>query len=342
MIECLRWAVTVRTMSCIASMQTRARRYGRTPMKCALVAVQHEGGPGSTPTVAEGLVYTFSREGHAYCLRAEDGSEVWKAFIPDLTGIKKPIWGLTASPLVLNDKVIYEEGSLVALNKQDGSLIWKTQKRRPGYGSAIAFEFDGKTLVATLDNEGLLIVDPKDGSEVAFTEWKTFFDTNTTTPIYHDGMFFLSTGYKRGCGMFRFDGQTLSEVYTNKNLSNHINNSVIYDGHIYGIDGNAGQNCRLVCLDAASGEVKWSASGSGCGSLIVADGHLVVLSEKGRMVCGPALPDEFHPSGKFEAVDGKCWTVPVLANGHLYCRTAKGTLACWQLPPKQSSAGDEK
>jgi len=25
---------------------------------------------------------------------------------------------------------------------------------------------------------------------------------------------------------------------------------------------------------------------------------------------------------------GRCWTVPVLANGHIYCRNAKGDLVC--------------
>ena len=80
--------------------------------ECASLANMHEGGPGSTPTVADGRVYTFSREGHVYCLNANDGAVHWKVFLPDITEVKHPMWGLTSSALVLDDKIILESGRL--------------------------------------------------------------------------------------------------------------------------------------------------------------------------------------------------------------------------------------
>ena len=84
---------------------------------------------------------------------------------------------------------------------------------------------------------------------------------------------------------------------------------------------------KLVCLDYATGKVKWSERGLGCGSLMMADGKLIVLSDKGELLIAPATPTEFKPTGRMKAVDGKCWTVPVLSHNKIYCRTAKGELA---------------
>lgn len=311
--------------------------------ECALLANAHEGGPGSTPTVADGRVYTFSREGHVHCLDANDGSLIWKIFLPDITEVKHPMWGLTSSALVLDDKVLLESGRLVALNKNDGELIWQTEIRKAGYGSPMQFVHEGKTLVATLNNDGLLVVDPTDGKEIAFTEWKTNWLTNSTTPIYFDGKLFISTGYGRGCALFQLEQDKLTEVYSSRAMSNHFNNSVFYQGHIYGISGNStsGKNCKLVCMNAATGESQWTVGGVGCGSLMIADGQIIVLTDNGAMTCGEANPEKFKANGKLEPLTGRCWTVPVLANGHVYCRNAKGKLVCLELVREPAATPSE-
>ena len=73
--------------------------------------------------------------------------------------------------------------------------------------------------------------------------------------------------------------------------------------------------------------MKWSEKGYGCASLMLADGKLIVLSDEGEIVIALASSKEFKPTGRFKAVDGLCWTVPVLSNGKIYCRTAKGEFA---------------
>ena len=66
----------------------------------------------------------------------------------------------------------------------------------------------------------------------------------------------------------------------------------------------------------------------GCGSLLVAGGKLIVLSDEGELVVAPATPDEFKPIAQAEVVEGRCWTVPVLSHGLLYVRTSAGKLVC--------------
>jgi len=61
---------------------------------------------------------------------------------------------------------------------------------------------------------------------------------------------------------------------------------------------------------------------------MAADGKLIVLSDEGELLVGPASSKGFTPSARAKVLDGKCWTVPVLANGRIYCRNAAGDLVC--------------
>ena len=91
---------------------------------------------------------------------------------------------------------------------------------------------------------------------------------------------------------------------------------------------------QLSCLDWQSGEVKWTDTKFGKGSLMMADGKLIALSEKGELIIAEANPKAFQVLSRAQVLGGKCWTVPVLANGRVYCRNAKGDLVCLDLSPQ--------
>ena len=61
------------------------------------------------------------------------------------------------------------------------------------------------------------------------------------------------------------------------------------------------------------------------------DGKLIVLTAKGMLSTAPASPKGFSPTGHTQVLEADCWTVPVLANGLLYCRNSKGDLVCLDL-----------
>jgi outer membrane protein assembly factor BamB len=117
-------------------------------------------------------------------------------------------------------------------------------------------------------------------------------------------------------------------------MRNHFSSCLLIDGFIYGIDGNAG-NGALRCLRLETGEEQW-AENLGFGTVIAADGKLIVLNERGGIFIAEARPDGYHELARAEAavpVDNgaKCWTVPVLCRGLLYCRNSAGTLVCVDL-----------
>jgi outer membrane protein assembly factor BamB len=178
------------------------------------------------------------------------------------------------------------------------------------------------------------LLDAKTGAQLDSVEWKSPFRTNSTTPIVFQDSLFVSTGYQVGCGLFRVVDGKLSPVYTNREMRNHFNNSVLFQGFVYGFDGNSnhGRVVQLKCMNHATGEVVWEHSGLGCGSLMIADGKLLLLSDDGRIVVAEATPKGFRELATAKILSGRCWTVPVLLNGKIYARNAKGDLVCVNLP----------
>jgi outer membrane protein assembly factor BamB len=288
-----------------------------------LTAKQYEGGPNATPTVDGGKVYTFSKSGKAFCLDAEKGTKIWEV---QLAG-KKPTWGFAGSVLPLGDKLIINAGDHgTCLEKATGKVVWDSGAGPGGYSTPVPYEKDGKTLVALFSAKNVLAVNAADGKVVWQYPWQTSYDVNAADPAILDGgaKMFVSSGYGHGSAMLDISGAAPKELWSNKDMKNKHTNSVVYQGAIYGFD----EKKTLVCLDAATGQAKWTKDGLGLGSLMVADGKLIILSEDGEIVIAEASGEGFKQLAAGQALRGPCWTVPVLANGRIYARNKTGTLSC--------------
>ena len=108
-------------------------------------------GPRGTPTVDGDRVYALGGNGDLSALDARTGKIVWTKNILTEFGGSNITWGISESPLVIGDKVLVNAGgpnaSIVALNKSDGSVIWKSQSDKAGYSSAIPLQVNGGTQV---------------------------------------------------------------------------------------------------------------------------------------------------------------------------------------------------
>ncbi len=294
----------------------------------------YEGGPGSTPTIDGDRVYTVGKEGQLICFRAADGKIIWQRDLQADLDVNLPEWGFNGSPFILGDQLILEAGRVVSFNKTSGELNWETEKHTAGYGSAVSFDHQNADLIVTLDSDALRLVKADDGVQIDAFPWKSPFRTNSTTPIVHDGTIYVSTGYQVGCGLFQLNDGKLELVYDNRKMRNHFNNSILYDGFLYGFDGNSnfGRVVNLTCMKHDTGEVMWTESGLGCGSLMIADGKLVILSDDGRLVIAKATSAGYDEFASASILEGRCWTVPVLLGGCVYARNAAGRLVAVQLP----------
>jgi len=144
----------------------------------------HEGGPGSTPTVANGRVYTISKDGLFHVFSEDLSGVIWKKDMMEVADLKKvPEWGFTASPVLMGDLVLVEAGATFAFDRETGEERWHSETYRPAYGTPHLFSVGGIQYIAVLKTDGLVILDARDGKTLGFSMWRTSFQTNSTTPM---------------------------------------------------------------------------------------------------------------------------------------------------------------
>lgn len=289
----------------------------------------YEGGPNATPTVDGNRVYTLSKRGKVFCLDAETGNVVWNRDLQEDFGIKPPNWGLAGSPFILDNIVVLNAGTWgIALDKATGSLIWQNGKDPAGYATVVPYTMGDRKCLAMFGAEAAAGLIAKTGQKLWELPWKTSYDLNAADPIISGNTVFISSGYNKGCALLKIRNDNVTQLWHNKNMRNQCSSSVLWNGYIYGFDGQVGGSGVLTCINYETAEVKWTKTGMGTGSLMLADGKLIILAERGKLVIAEASPDGFKQLSDAQILQGKCWTVPVLANDRIYARNAVGDLVC--------------
>src|SRR6267143_2999909 len=110
----------------------------------------------------------------------------------------------------------------------------------------------------------------------------------------------LGAGYNYGAALLQFSTRPPRVMWQNKNMRTHVSSCVLWNGHIYGFDED-----ELKCLDFATGKVKWSEKGYGKGTLMLADGKLILYSENGKLGVAQASPDRFKQLASAQVLGGK-------------------------------------
>jgi outer membrane protein assembly factor BamB len=284
-----------------------------------------ETGTRATPTVEGNRVYILSREGQVFCLNASTGARLWARDLRRETASETPRWGFAGSPLIYGKLVIYNVASAgAALDKVTGRLVWKSSPGTAGYASPVAYTLGSQRGVAIFTGTSLVGVNPATGRLFWQHPWQTDFEVNAADPLFSGNTVFISSNYNRGGALLRLaPGGRPAVVWENRNMRNHFNSCVLLGGYLYGNDQNT-----LKCLDLQTGAVRWQRRGMGKGGLIAANGHLLVLTERGTLVLSRANPAQYTELAHASVLSGTCWTHPVLANGLIYCRSHEGDLVC--------------
>jgi len=283
-------------------------------------------GPRATPVCDGDTLYTFSRDGLLIAFEADTGAVRWKTDVLDRSGNQNIRWGLASSPVVEGNLILLNVGSAgVAVDKTDGKLVWKS-RGMASYATPVVFDHQGRRLAAFFSGTGLQIAEVATGKTVSSFNWETRHDVHGADPLLIGDTFFISSGYGRGSALLDFSSGRLVERWQNDLLRAHFSSSVYIDGCIYGVDGQTKSRGHLRCISAADGVERWSER-IGFGSLMAADGKLIVLNEEGLLYFVEASADGYREISKTDTGLGRlCWTAPVLSNGIIYCRNDKGTL----------------
>ncbi len=283
-------------------------------------------GPRGTPTVEGGRVYSLGGGGDLSAIDAKTGKLVWSMNVLQKFGGSNITWGISESPLVMGEKLLVNAGgpgaSVVALNKKDGSLIWKSQSDRSGYSSAMPVEVGGKTQVVFFTHTRVVGLDLSDGKLLWEYPRAANDVANAATPVVRGNRVWVSSDYGNGGGLVELKpgaggAVAAREVYFTKDMRNHHSSSVLIGDHLYGFSGGI-----LTAMNFDTGEIAWRDRSVGKGSVVFADGHLYCLSENGVVGLVEATPEGYREKGRFSIPQDSLptWTHPVVAGGHLYLR----------------------
>ena len=278
-------------------------------------------GPRSTPTVDGDHVYVLGARGKLYALDVVTGATRWQVDLPEQFGALVPRWGVSSSPLVEDDLLIVDVGgrpgySLVAFDKLSGSVRWHANDDKPGYSTPLAITVGDQRQIVSFSGTELVSVAADNGDLLWRHPWTTSYDVNAAMPVFlPPNRIFISSSYDTGAAVLEIGPSSVREVWRSRVMKNHFNSSVLVDGYLYGFD-----NGTLKCLDPASGEERWAKRGFAKGSLLYADGHLVILSERGLLALADADSRQYTERARFQLFRTKTWTMPSLADGRLFVR----------------------
>ena len=288
-------------------------------------------GPRSTPPVDGGILYAVSALGKLYALDVAGGERLWSHDLPAEFGARVPEFGVSASPLIEGDLLLFNVGgkrghALMAFDKTSGDVVWSAESDLPGYASPIAFTAAGIRHAVFFTGSSLIAVDPASGKALWKHPWKTAYNINAAAPIFiAPDKLFVSSGHDTGAALFRIEGSagtpspaSATVVWKTREMRNHFSSSVYVQGYIYGFD-----NKNFKCIDAKTGEDRWRKGSLGHGSLFYADRHLIVLSEDGQLLSVEATPKAYREKASHKVAKAKHWTVPTLYQGKLYVRNER-------------------
>ena len=301
----------------------------------------------STPTMDGDVLYALGSDGDLACVETDKGKVRWKKNLREDFGGRPGEWAYAESPLIDGQVLVCtpggSEATIVALNKKSGEAIWKCPV--PGsdlaaYASAVVVEVGGIKQYVQLLQKGLVGVEAKTGKFL----WRygkpiSRYGANIPSPLASDD--FIYTGSAgTGGGLVKLKakdgGIEAEQVYFERKLPTAIGGSVKTGDYLYGTTAQA-----LLCIDFATGKVKWEARALGAASLCYADGRLYLHGENGEVALVEPGPESYHEKGRFAPPAQpahaqqmeKAWAYPVVANGRLYVRD-HGTLWCYDVRAK--------
>ncbi len=310
-------------------------------------------GPRSAPTIDGPRVYVQSCRGEFRCLNVADGKQLWRVnFLKDygaeFVGEKGDAQGAarhgyTGPPIVDGERIIVGVGgphgaSLVAFDKTNGKVIWKSQNDLPAYAGPVIATLAGVRQVVSFTSPGVIGLDLADGRLLWRTTVKTGCSRHITTPIIVDDMVIVSS-YQVGLLGFRITATADAKANTpmkaqrawvSKDLAINVASPVLVGHSLYGL----GPKKQLFCLDITTGKDTWSKSGAVAGpaafiSMLVMKDNLLVLGDSGNAYLIAADPKAFHLLSSAK-VCGKNWCNPAYVDGKLLTRDHE-SLRCMEL-----------
>lgn len=299
--------------------------------------------PLATPSIDGGKIFTYGGAGDLVCRNLPDGAEVWHLNVLKELGEQILTWNEASSPLV-TDKLVYVQAgkggpAAVAVDKQTGKIAWKSEQGLGGYAAPIVIDVKGTPQLIIFGGETLFALNPDTGKTIWNQPWKTQYDVNAMTPIYHDGHLFVSS--MRG-GMMLSVTPTSGKKkdWENKSIMCHFQPAILDDGYVY-----ANSMGTMKCMHWPGAKIAWESHEpklrleSG-GSFVRAGDKLIAMSQNGKLSLLQATPQGVKLISQVKLFDfGTTWSSPLIYHEKLYAM-GKDTLVCLDIG-RQAARGND-
>ncbi len=304
-------------------------------------------GPRSSVTLLEGRAYTLGATGVACCLNAATGEKIWQVDTVQEHGAQIPTWGFAASPLLDGTRVLLhvgaeKGGSVIALHKETGKLLWKGGPDPAGYCTPQIIQPtpERKELIVW-GPEHIQSLEPDTGKLLWLYPYKITYGVSIAQPLYEEDTLLVS-GYWHGTKALKIQAPTSSPaeapplLWENEKEMCGLMSSPLYrEGVVYLLDKNKG----LQAIRLATGEILWSDGNTLTPkdrnpqmSLVWLDepqNLAALLNASGELVYVKLTPEEREELGRYQII-GKTWAHPAFVGNRIYARS-DSELAAWQL-----------
>jgi outer membrane protein assembly factor BamB len=306
-------------------------------------------GPRATPIVDGERVYVQACNGEVRCFQLADGKELWKLSYEKDFGVKflgskaregtASRRGNNGSGVIVDNRLILPVGntdgaSLVCVDKMTGKTLWKSGTDEAAYSSFLSATIAGEKQVLAFTADALLGADVNTGKILWRVPLRTNAKRHAASPVWIENDMVTVNSHTFGLNSYKISKDTggwkATEAWSNKELKINLATPLLEKGHLY----CQGANKDFVCVEAATGKLKWSQPGFGTGkkdysSTLGVGGKLLVLTEDGTLLLLAAKPEKYTELGRLQ-VCGNTWSHPAMANGKLYVRDGR-SLQCLDL-----------
>lgn len=287
--------------------------------------------PRATPLVHDGLVYLYGAFGTLTCVELDSGRIVWRRELGREFPVgEKLAWGLAASPLIVDGRLIVNPGnreaSLVALDPATGETRWQSPGKPPAFASFLPVSIAGRVQIIGYDRDSLGGWNPQTGERLWSLVPKRSGDFNVPTPLVVPtaaGLRLVVSSESNGTRSYRFDesGNIAARPEAEHfDLAPDTHTPVVVGTRLFGIWG------ELFCLDVADGlkEIYHAKDDAfiDYASIMASDDRLLITSQSGELLLVDAHADEFRVLNRLKLFeqDNGVLSHPALVGDRLYVR----------------------
>jgi outer membrane protein assembly factor BamB len=304
------------------------------PFQMFAATAKHGPGPKSTPTFANGRLFSFGMSSIVTAYDASTGRQLWqKPATP-----QQPMYHTAMSPVVEGNNVIIHVGgasetALTAYDVATGMVRWEWKGDSPAYGSPIVADLGGTRQVVMFTNQNLVGVAVSNGALLWTRPFTTPSNTTAQTPIFYKDSI-IQAGREQGITRFRAfqrnDQWVTENMWATKDVSLQMSNAVEINGVLYGLSHlNSGQ---YFALDLETGQTLWKSDPRQAENAAVlhAGDTIFSLENDAELVVMKANKTGFNPLKRYTVAMGETWTQPAISGNRFFVKDVSN-LTLWTL-----------